>query len=162
MCFCSYVFPISYRIELKTLLKKHTKRACNVSSPVKPKTSTIINGARSINAYDCDCAVRWGNGNIQTVPTTYIDSGRPPAPVVNQSMDNDQSPTATWQSEHHQLYERATRHPFILSIRNGAVDFSSFKRWLVISLSLSLALRIFSFDFRESIFVVATLERLIS
>ncbi|KAJ1699261.1 hypothetical protein LUZ63_007773 [Rhynchospora breviuscula] len=45
-------------------------------------------------------------------------------------MDDEQSPTATWQAKHRELYERATRHPFILSIRDGTVDFSSFKRWL--------------------------------
>ncbi|KAF2289069.1 hypothetical protein GH714_025631 [Hevea brasiliensis] len=30
----------------------------------------------------------------------------------------------------HLLYTEATRHPFILSIRDGSVDLSSFKRWL--------------------------------
>ncbi|XP_078160544.1 heme oxygenase-like, multi-helical [Carex rostrata] len=45
-------------------------------------------------------------------------------------MDDDLSPTATWQAKHHVLYQRATRHPFILSIRDGTADVSSFKRWL--------------------------------
>lgn len=37
---------------------------------------------------------------------------------------------AAWISNHRPMYERATRHPFILSIRDGTVDVSSFKRWL--------------------------------
>ncbi|KAK9079547.1 hypothetical protein SSX86_001219 [Deinandra increscens subsp. villosa] len=40
--------------------------------------------------------------------------------------------TETWMRKHRLLYDGATRHPFILSIRQGSVDFSSFKRWLVI------------------------------
>ncbi|GAB2233280.1 hypothetical protein Droror1_Dr00002499 [Drosera rotundifolia] len=35
-----------------------------------------------------------------------------------------------WLRKHRSLYVAATRHPFILSIRDGNVDFSSFKRWL--------------------------------
>ncbi|OAY69757.1 Bifunctional TENA2 protein [Ananas comosus] len=38
--------------------------------------------------------------------------------------------TATWLDKHRPMYDRATRHPFIRSIRDGAVDFASFKRWL--------------------------------
>ncbi|KAI7724812.1 hypothetical protein M8C21_021735 [Ambrosia artemisiifolia] len=38
--------------------------------------------------------------------------------------------TETWLSKHRFQYKGATRHPFILSIRNGSVNFSSFKRWL--------------------------------
>ncbi|XP_076903374.1 putative bifunctional TENA-E protein [Bidens hawaiensis] len=38
--------------------------------------------------------------------------------------------TDTWLRKHRLVYDGATRHPFILSIRNGSVDFSSFKRWL--------------------------------
>ena len=29
------------------------------------------------------------------------------------------------------MYERATRHPFTVSIRDGTIDLSTFKRWLV-------------------------------
>ncbi|KDP27900.1 hypothetical protein JCGZ_18980 [Jatropha curcas] len=35
-----------------------------------------------------------------------------------------------WVMKHLLLYTGATRHPFILSIRDGSVDISSFKRWL--------------------------------
>ncbi|XP_010259307.1 PREDICTED: probable bifunctional TENA-E protein isoform X2 [Nelumbo nucifera] len=35
-----------------------------------------------------------------------------------------------WLNKHHTIYSRATRHPFILSTRDGTVDLSSFKRWL--------------------------------
>lgn len=35
-----------------------------------------------------------------------------------------------WVKKHLVLYTGATRHPFILSIRDGTIDFSSFKRWL--------------------------------
>lgn len=35
-----------------------------------------------------------------------------------------------WLEEHSDLYYRATRHPFILSIRDGTVNTSFFKRWL--------------------------------
>ncbi|KAK1317708.1 hypothetical protein QJS10_CPA05g00233 [Acorus calamus] len=36
----------------------------------------------------------------------------------------------TWINNHRQMYDRATRHPFVLSIRDGSVDSLSFKRWL--------------------------------
>ncbi|GMH08554.1 hypothetical protein Nepgr_010394 [Nepenthes gracilis] len=36
----------------------------------------------------------------------------------------------TWLRKHRLFYLGATRHPFILNIRDGAVDFPSFKRWL--------------------------------
>ncbi|CAD6203334.1 unnamed protein product [Miscanthus lutarioriparius] len=38
--------------------------------------------------------------------------------------------TAAWMEKHRQMYERATRHPFTVSIRDGTVDMSAFKRWL--------------------------------
>ncbi|PIN23234.1 hypothetical protein CDL12_04000 [Handroanthus impetiginosus] len=38
--------------------------------------------------------------------------------------------TETWLKKHRQIYVGATRHPFILAIRDGSVDLSSFKRWL--------------------------------
>ncbi|XP_051144084.1 probable bifunctional TENA-E protein [Andrographis paniculata] len=38
--------------------------------------------------------------------------------------------TETWLRKHTQMYVGATRHPFILDIREGSVDLSSFKRWL--------------------------------
>jgi len=46
--------------------------------------------------------------------------------------------TAAWMEKHRQMYERATRHPFTVSIREGTVDMSAFKRWLV-SLSPSIS-----------------------
>ncbi|XP_057959602.1 probable bifunctional TENA-E protein isoform X2 [Malania oleifera] len=36
----------------------------------------------------------------------------------------------TWVKKHRLIYTGATRHPFILAIRDGTLDFSSFKRWL--------------------------------
>ncbi|KAF9604567.1 hypothetical protein IFM89_008011 [Coptis chinensis] len=36
----------------------------------------------------------------------------------------------TWLDKHSSMYNKATKHPFILSIRDGTVDLSSFKRWL--------------------------------
>ncbi|KAJ4956823.1 hypothetical protein NE237_013606 [Protea cynaroides] len=36
----------------------------------------------------------------------------------------------TWLNRHHLLYSKAIKHPFILSIRDGTIDISSFKRWL--------------------------------
>ncbi|KAL0367794.1 UNVERIFIED_CONTAM: putative bifunctional TENA-E protein [Sesamum radiatum] len=38
--------------------------------------------------------------------------------------------TETWLKKHRLIYVGATRHPFILGIRAGSVDFTSFKRWL--------------------------------
>ncbi|CAK9145647.1 unnamed protein product [Ilex paraguariensis] len=35
-----------------------------------------------------------------------------------------------WLRKHRLVYTGATRHPFILSVRDGSVDLSSFKRWL--------------------------------
>ncbi|MCD7457128.1 hypothetical protein HAX54_034261 [Datura stramonium] len=35
-----------------------------------------------------------------------------------------------WLNQHNELYTTATRHPFTLSIRDGSVDLSAFKRWL--------------------------------
>ncbi|KAJ6819070.1 putative bifunctional TENA2 protein [Iris pallida] len=43
---------------------------------------------------------------------------------------NGKSTTATWTNLHRPIYERATRHPFILAIREGTVDIAAFKRWL--------------------------------
>ncbi|WOH15859.1 hypothetical protein DCAR_0935405 [Daucus carota subsp. sativus] len=36
----------------------------------------------------------------------------------------------TWLRKHTLLYTGATRHPFLLSIRDGTIDLSSFKKWL--------------------------------
>lgn len=38
--------------------------------------------------------------------------------------------TAAWMERHRQMYERVTRHPFTVSIRDGTVDLAAFKRWL--------------------------------
>ncbi|KAB8091471.1 hypothetical protein EE612_016962, partial [Oryza sativa] len=38
--------------------------------------------------------------------------------------------TAAWMARHRGMYERATRHPFTVSIRDGTVDLSAFRRWL--------------------------------
>ncbi|KAA8527383.1 hypothetical protein F0562_034902 [Nyssa sinensis] len=38
--------------------------------------------------------------------------------------------TETWLKKHRLVYIGATRHPLILSIRDGTIDLSSFKRWL--------------------------------
>jgi hypothetical protein len=47
-----------------------------------------------------------------------------------------------WVKKHLVLYTGATRHPFILSIRDGTIDFSSFKRWLVRTLFTLLSLHL--------------------
>jgi formylaminopyrimidine deformylase / aminopyrimidine aminohydrolase len=39
--------------------------------------------------------------------------------------------TETWLRKHRPIYDAATRHPFILSIRDGTVQSHSFKTWLV-------------------------------
>ncbi|KAL5983550.1 hypothetical protein ACLOJK_017637 [Asimina triloba] len=44
--------------------------------------------------------------------------------------EGDGGVIATWMDKHRGMYVRATRHPFILAIKDGSVDFSSFKRWL--------------------------------
>uniref|UniRef100_A0A2N9IP66 aminopyrimidine aminohydrolase n=1 Tax=Fagus sylvatica TaxID=28930 RepID=A0A2N9IP66_FAGSY len=36
----------------------------------------------------------------------------------------------TWLKKHRIIYTGATRHPFVLSIRDGTVDLSAFKTWL--------------------------------
>lgn len=36
----------------------------------------------------------------------------------------------TWLRKHRLIYVGATRHPFILAVRDGTIDLSSFKRWL--------------------------------
>lgn len=36
----------------------------------------------------------------------------------------------TWLRKHRSIYTGATRHPLILSIRDGTVDLSAYKRWL--------------------------------
>ncbi|KAI3687658.1 hypothetical protein L1987_81358 [Smallanthus sonchifolius] len=50
--------------------------------------------------------------------------------TVTGGTDSSIPVTETWLRKHRLLYNGATRHPFILSIRDGSVDFSSFKRWL--------------------------------
>lgn len=39
--------------------------------------------------------------------------------------------TETWLRKHRLIYDAATRHPFILSIRDATVQSHSFKTWLV-------------------------------
>lgn len=43
---------------------------------------------------------------------------------------------AGWMDKHREMYRRATKHHFVLSIREGTIDLSSFKRWLVSVLSV--------------------------
>ncbi|WOH13058.1 hypothetical protein DCAR_0832567 [Daucus carota subsp. sativus] len=38
--------------------------------------------------------------------------------------------TDSWMKKHSSIYKEATRHPFILSIRDGTIDSPSFKKWL--------------------------------
>lgn len=45
-------------------------------------------------------------------------------------MDGKPTVTETWLRKHRLQYTGATRHPLILSIRDGSVDISSFKTWL--------------------------------
>lgn len=47
--------------------------------------------------------------------------------------DSARGTIATWTDRHRLMYDQATRHPFILSIRDGTVDIAAFKRWLVSS-----------------------------
>lgn len=42
--------------------------------------------------------------------------------------------TESWVKKHSSIYKQATRHPFILSIRDGTIHSSYFKQWLVTSL----------------------------
>ncbi|XP_068660691.1 probable bifunctional TENA-E protein [Aristolochia californica] len=42
----------------------------------------------------------------------------------------DSGTILTWIERHRVMYDRATRHPFILNIKEGIVDISSFERWL--------------------------------
>ena len=54
--------------------------------------------------------------------------------IQTAAMDGDgveAGTTAAWIERHQQMYERATRHPFTVSIRDGTIDLSTFKRWLV-------------------------------
>lgn len=41
------------------------------------------------------------------------------------------STTDTWLRENQELYTAATSHSFIQSIRDGTVDVTNFKRWMV-------------------------------
>lgn len=50
--------------------------------------------------------------------------------VVTEGVDGKIPVTEAWLRKHRLLYNGATKHPFILSIRDGSVDFTSFKRWL--------------------------------
>lgn len=50
---------------------------------------------------------------------------------VHRDDAGDGGTTDTWLREHSLMLVAATRHPFILSIRDGSVDIDSFKRWLV-------------------------------
>ena len=45
--------------------------------------------------------------------------------------------TETWLRKHRPIYDAATRHPFILSIRDATVQSHSFKTWLVSYLFIS-------------------------
>nr|XP_010910448.1 bifunctional TENA2 protein [Elaeis guineensis] len=46
------------------------------------------------------------------------------------NLDDGRGKTATWIDQYRLMYDRATRHPFVLSIHDGTVDISAFKRWL--------------------------------
>lgn len=39
--------------------------------------------------------------------------------------------TDTWLRENQKLYTAATSHSFIQSIRDGSIDVTNFKRWMV-------------------------------
>lgn len=43
----------------------------------------------------------------------------------------EKSTTDTWLRENQELYTAATSHSFIQSIRDGTVDVTNFKRWMV-------------------------------
>ncbi|KAJ7106886.1 hypothetical protein O6H91_02G018100 [Diphasiastrum complanatum] len=45
-------------------------------------------------------------------------------------MDERGSITSQWLRRHNALYQAATRHPFILTIADGSINFQCFKRWL--------------------------------
>ncbi|XP_071698659.1 probable bifunctional TENA-E protein [Rutidosis leptorrhynchoides] len=49
---------------------------------------------------------------------------------VTEGTESNIPVTEAWLRKYRFIYEGATRHPFILGIRDGSVDFSSFKRWL--------------------------------
>ena len=42
----------------------------------------------------------------------------------------EESITHGWIGTHKELYKLATRHPFLLSIRDGSLDLHCFKTWL--------------------------------
>ncbi|KAJ7106887.1 hypothetical protein O6H91_02G018100 [Diphasiastrum complanatum] len=46
-------------------------------------------------------------------------------------MDERGSITSQWLRRHNALYQAATRHPFILTIADGSINFQCFKRWLM-------------------------------
>lgn len=52
----------------------------------------------------------------------------------------DEGMIDTWLRKHRLIYVGATRHPLILSIRDGTVDISAFKTWLVMFSTLSLGI----------------------
>jgi hypothetical protein len=44
----------------------------------------------------------------------------------------------TWLRKHRLIYTGATRHPLILSIRDGTVVLSAYKRWLVLNTLITI------------------------
>ncbi|KAK3015629.1 hypothetical protein RJ639_005503 [Escallonia herrerae] len=51
--------------------------------------------------------------------------------MVGKTKDNNKvGVIKTWLRKHRLIFTGATRHPFTLSIRDGTVDFKSFKKWL--------------------------------
>ncbi|KAK3008169.1 hypothetical protein RJ639_013981 [Escallonia herrerae] len=51
--------------------------------------------------------------------------------MVGKTNDNNKvGVIETWLRKHRLIFTGATRHPFTLSIRDGTVDFKSFKKWL--------------------------------
>ncbi|KAI4378962.1 hypothetical protein MLD38_016376 [Melastoma candidum] len=54
----------------------------------------------------------------------------PGDPKTGQPSAEEEGTTTTWLRKHRHLYTAATRHPLILSIRDGTVDLDSFRRWL--------------------------------
>jgi hypothetical protein len=58
--------------------------------------------------------------------------------------------TEAWLRKHRPVYNAATKHPFIRSIRDGTVQIHSFKTWLVSQIPLPPFLYFLFFIFVKS------------
>lgn len=61
----------------------------------------------------------------------FISNTKMADPKTRAQLGGGMTATDAWLRKHRLIYTEATRHPFVLTIRDGTVDLSAFRTWLV-------------------------------